>query len=201
MADGTLFDVTVRRRHAPQHPAAEGLIAAARSFHSAGLTPSYGRGDHGNFSCRTADGFLISGRETSKAALRPGQLVHVVGCEPRGKGVSLICEGLVPPSTDTLMHAMIYRRRPDVAAILHGHDDEVLRQAEAFGLPVTRCSARANSRQVVEEVQALCASHDYVVLRDHGFVAVGSGLDGAVEVAWRWFRAARQSGRASSASI
>lgn len=180
-----------RRPAAPIYPESASLIALAAALHAMGLTPSYGRGDHGNLSCRVSEGILITGRETSKAALAAHDLAHIIGTEPHHERVTVITEGAVLPSTDTLMHLQIYTQRPDCQAIVHGHDPQVLQQAEAFGLPVTRTSAVANSLALVEEVRLLSASHDYIILRAHGFIALGASFDEARERLLHWFHRAR----------
>ncbi len=186
-----LFDVIIRRDEIPASPAENELITLAVSMHARGLTPSYGPGDHGNLSCRTPDGFLISARETSKRSLRPEQLVSVLACERTSQGMRLTVDGRALPSTDALMHWKIYAARPDIGAIVHGHDQEVLKRKEEFGLPTTRISAKVNSLELIDEVCALSAAHDYLLMRDHGFIALGATLAAAEERFMEWFHRAR----------
>lgn len=194
MAAAEVFEPVCRRAAAPNLPATEALIAAAKSLHARGLTPSYGPGDHGNLSCRTPDGCLITGRETPKDALRSEDLAHVVGREQLADRARLVYDGCRRPSTDALMHLEIYARRPDIGAIIHGHDGRALANAERLGLPITRTSARTNSLELIEETAALCARHDYVILRDHGFLALGATLDAADQLLQRWYQRASQGG-------
>ncbi len=169
----------------------EALIALARFLHARGMTPSYGPGDHGNVSCRTPGGCLISARETSKATMRAEDVIEVLGYERTPSGVRVPYAGARPPSTDALVHLMIYELRPDVAAVAHGHDEAVLRKAGPLSLPVTQVSARSNSPALVEEVRRLCRDHDYIVTRDHGFIALGATLSAAQELLARWQERAR----------
>lgn len=186
-----LFETITRGPDLPNQPRAEPLIALATRLHAAGLTPSYGPGDHGNLSCRTLQGCLITARHTSKARLREQDLVHILEVRTTAPVVTVICEGAGLPSTDTLMHWAIYERRPDVGAVVHGHDDVMLSKAAALGVPITRVSARANSCALIEEVRALSAAHDYLITRDHGFVALGLTVEAAGACVWQWFQRAR----------
>ena len=191
MAAGGIYEPVCRRTEAPAHPNTADLIAAAKRLAAQGLTPSYGPGDHGNLSCRTAEDCLITARETRKASLREGDLAHVGGCERRGEGVRLFYEGSALPSTDAVMHWGIYAARPDITAIVHGHDEQVLAKAEGLWAPITRVSAASNSLELVEEVLTLAALHDYLILRDHGFLALGRSLQAAEACYRQWSQRAR----------
>lgn len=198
MATGSLFDVIHQSTEIPSDPQAEAIIALAKTMHAMGLTPSYGPGDHGNLSCRISRGILISARETSKVDLQPAQLVHVLGKEDALRGPRVICRGPALPSTDTLMHLAIYEQRPDIGAIVHGHDNQLLRRAEALKLSITHTSAKTNSFELIDEMRALSVTHDFMILRDHGFVALGPTLDAAWELCRRWLdQAKRYSKRAA----
>ena len=107
MAATELFESICRHPGAPRDPNADALIAIARSLHARGLTPSYGPGDHGNLSCRTPQGCLISARATRKDALGPDVLVSLVGSERTATGIRIIYDGERLPSTDALMHWQI----------------------------------------------------------------------------------------------
>ena len=72
-------------------------------------------GTWGNVSrrCSTED-FLITPSGVPYNELQPGDLV-VVNLQTGS------CSGSLCPSTETPLHAAIYRRRPDVEAIIHTH--------------------------------------------------------------------------------
>jgi ribulose-5-phosphate 4-epimerase/fuculose-1-phosphate aldolase len=200
MADRSLFDTIVVERTPPQHPRAQDILRWAATLASWGFAPSYGPGDHGNLSCRTPRGLLVSARETRKSGLQPDDLVEVVGMTPGHGRPALECRGLKLPSTDAWMHLRMYALRPDIHAILHGHDTVALAQAGSLGLPVTDQSAAMPSVELVDDACALAARHDYLVLRDHGFLALASSLDEAGKLARRIADKARQRGMAPAAS-
>jgi ribulose-5-phosphate 4-epimerase/fuculose-1-phosphate aldolase len=181
MAESGLFDVVCERREVPQDARIPQLIGWAAKFAALGWTPSYGAGDHGNLSCRTPGGFLMSARATVKAALQAEQFVEVLGLELDGERPRLRCRGTRLPSTDALLHWRLYERRPDVQAILHAHDSVTLARAAAWGLPVTAHSAARPSTVLIEEAADLAAAHDYLVLRDHGFLSLGRSIEEAGE--------------------
>src|SRR3989338_1174134 len=117
MAVTTLFDVEILGQE-PSHDARiPQLIDWARAFSERGWTPSYGPGDHGNLSCRTAQGLLVTARQTAKAALTSKHFVEVMGETAAGNQPVLLCRGPRLPSTDALMHLRLYRSRPYIQTI------------------------------------------------------------------------------------
>src|SRR5512141_2374033 len=86
------------------------LIDAGRFIDSKGWVPA----TSGNFSARLADGTIaitVSGRH--KGALGPDDIMRV-----DADGRSLDGQ---KPSAETLLHTSIYRRYPNVGAVLHPH--------------------------------------------------------------------------------
>jgi L-fuculose-phosphate aldolase len=169
----------------PEDPRIATLIWWAARFAELGFTPSYGPGDHGNLSCRTPEGLIASARQTQKARLTPSDFTAVFRPARGDAGVQpppLRYHGVRPPSTDALMHLRIYEARPDVHAILHGHDPATLAAADRLRLPVTATSGLTNSEPLVEEVVRAARAADYLLMRDHGFVALGRTIDEAGEL-------------------
>ncbi len=191
MGTAELFRVRQRSGDPPDAPAIPALIALAHDLANLGLMPSYGIGDHGNLSCRAPEGFIITARATRKARLTPQEFARIVDCARGEEGMILVCDGLRLPSTDALLHWRLYQARPDIGAIVHAHDTEVLAAAPALGLPVTDVSARFNSHELVEDVVRLAAGTNYLLMRDHGCVALGSSLEAAAELVLQWYRRVR----------
>ena len=86
------------------------LVEAGRFIHARGWVPA----TSGNFSARLADGTVaitVSGKH--KGELTAADIMRV-----DGEGRSL--DGR-KPSAETLLHASLYRRYPDIGAVLHPH--------------------------------------------------------------------------------
>ena len=202
MALDELFEAVIVHREAPQHPHLVLLIWWAKRLSELGLTPSYGPGDHGNLSCRTKDGLLITARATPKANLHAEHFVEIVDVDQTASslpattstgqaGLRVRCRGLRLPSTDTRLHFEVYQKRPDCQAIIHGHDASTMAKAHELKLPVTDRSAATPSVDLITEVCQLVRNHDYVLLRDHGFLALGRSIDEAGELVRRLCARAR----------
>ena len=186
-----LFDTVVTDREPSKEPNIALLMWWAARLSELGFTPSYGAGDHGNLSCRMPTGCLITARETVKAILRPEEVVDVHGVDRTGDRPRVMSRGPRLPSTDTLLHLRVYETRPDVEAIIHGHDVQALRRFAELKLPRTSRSATLPSLELIEEVCALVQRHDYVLLRDHGFLALGRSIDATGELFRRVARTVR----------
>ena len=86
------------------------IIEVGLRLHQKGLVTA----TEGNISVRVADGHLVTASGVSKGLLTPG---HVLFIDREGRGPS----SGPAVSSEALMHAAIYRRRPDVHAVIHAH--------------------------------------------------------------------------------
>ncbi len=155
------------------------LVEVGRRLYAKGLVA----GHEGNLSARDGERLLVTPRGTCKGFLAPEQLV-ATDLEGRAR------DG-VRPSSEILMHAAVYRARPDVRAVVHAHppvatafavagsalDRPVLAEAVVtlgkvplvpFDTPATADLARA-VEQAILSAQAL-------LLANHGALSVGETL-------------------------
>jgi methylthioribulose-1-phosphate dehydratase len=89
---------------------AQELIAAGRFIHGRGWAPA----TSGNFSARLSDGRIaitVSGRHKGELTPADIMLIDAEGRSLDGKR----------PSAETLLHTSLYRRYPQVGAVLHPH--------------------------------------------------------------------------------
>lgn len=165
---GTKFRTRFARRRAPDPDARlADLMRACRRMALAGLAP----GGAGNASVRSNDGFVVTRTAADLAAVGPEDLVLVLACDV-GRA-ELLVSGLHEPSSESMLHAGIYGARPDVGAVLHGHADELLARAAGLALPVTERERPYGTAALVAEALAALGAHPFLVIREHGFVALG----------------------------
>jgi L-fuculose-phosphate aldolase len=137
------------------------------------MTPANG----GNVSMRFGSGFLISSSGCNLGCIEEGELALVERCEIEAETV--FYSGPCEPSSESIMHWMIYRSRPEAGAVIHAHDalatrPELLRgeveesnREEPYGtIELARAAIDTFSR-------AECI----IVLKNHGYVAVGPDLE------------------------
>ena len=168
----------------------EALIAAARALDAAGFMPQ----KSGNLSLRTARGFVITPSGLPYAAMTPDDLVD---CDADGAPLS---NGR--PSSEWRLHAAIHRARADAQAVVHTHSPRATALACArrpipplhymitlaggggrCGIP---CAAHATfgTEELAQAcLAALGAELRAVLLANHGVVALGVTLAGAVALA------------------
>ena len=167
------------------HPR-EQLVATMARIYRQRMTTTSG----GNLSIREDDGSLwITPSRVDKGGLTPADIVRV---HPDGRR-----EGLHPPSSEFPFHAEIYRRRPDLRAVVHAHPGALVAFSICRQLPETRvqthvhavCGRLAFARyacpgtqQLGDNIAAAFASGaDCVLLENHGVVVGGRDLADAFQ--------------------
>ncbi|HOX23400.1 MAG TPA: class II aldolase/adducin family protein, partial [Elusimicrobiales bacterium] len=99
------------------------------------------------------------------------------------------------PSSELKMHLLIYRRRPDAAAVVHAHPPVATGYAcagMALDRPLTAESvltlgsvplavyATPGTNEVVTSLEKLVMGHDAVLMANHGVVTFGTSLEQAL---------------------
>lgn len=139
---------------------------------------------------KIADRILIT---PSGVSLRDVTLNNVIVTDLDGKKL----EGEGKPSSELHMHLEIYWKRDDVGAIVHTHSpyatgfsftDKKIPRLEGFGeIESPYISeieyAVPGSKELVELASDGLIDEDVLLLRNHGVVAVGPGVDEAVLLA------------------
>lgn len=152
------------------------LISWCKRFDKLDFTPPYGKGSAGNFSFRTKNGFVITPSAVKYSKIKPDDFVEVLKVDIKRKKVTV--NGIRQPSSETIMHHLIYEKlKNKIDAIFHVHDELVLKNAEKLNLPITKKHAEYGTLQLAREVlKILNKKVDYVVIKNHGSVAVGRNL-------------------------
>jgi L-fuculose-phosphate aldolase len=159
------------------------IVDVGRRLHDKGLITAA----EGNISVRTAGGLLVTASGVSKGALTP-ELVIATDESGRGPAAG-------PRVTSEIsMHVAIYRRRPDVKAIVHAHppratafavahvplDQPILAESVVLLGPVPLVPYRTPSTvELADEVGAACAGANAMLLANHGAVTLGETLTAA----------------------
>jgi L-ribulose-5-phosphate 4-epimerase len=191
----------------------EGLVAAADRLFAAGVMSHSG---HGNLSARLAgDRMLLASTTSGGTPGPPGGSGELDSPAVVGFG-GLVEDGRLEPSTGEIvgMHAVVYRERPDVGAVIHTHSpcltafavagralpcryEALLRFGQAEDVPVVRWAPRG-SPESVEAIAETLRAHPHtraVLLANHGVLAFDAGpaaaaalvvaLEEGAEAEWR----------------
>ena len=146
----------------------------------------------GNVSCRDEKGAIVitpSGIDYEQLTLE-----DMVTVDSTGK----IIEGDNPPSSETPMHTLVYRERPDIYGIVHTHS----LYASAFSVvskevPVDMVEVAAHvggrvpvapyqppgTKELGEEALKVLKDRRACLLQNHGVLAVGETLEKAYKAA------------------
>ena len=142
------------------HPS-EQIAATLLRIYAGGMTTTSG----GNLSIRDESGDTwITPKGIDKGALSARDIVRIAA---DGK-----VEGLHPPSSEHPFHKAIYARRPDLAAIIHGHPPALVAFSVVRQTPAT---------EIIPQAQRVCGRVGYAPYRVPGSEALGESIAGAFE--------------------
>jgi L-fuculose-phosphate aldolase len=157
------------------------IVRFGKLLHQAGLVAA----TDGNLSVRLEDGNILSTPTLmSKGLMEEDDLVVV---DPNGRRVS----GSRNVSSEIAMHVLIYRRRPDVGAVVHAHPPTATGFAAA-GLALDRALCAElivtlgsvplasyetpGTPELAEALAPLVPDHDAILMANHGVVTYGVDL-------------------------
>lgn len=169
----------------PADPKIAELKKWCREFHDRKLARPHKRGSFGNLSFRdSGDSFVITGsgvRFSDEWVDNP--FVKVNSCDL--EKMLVYAEGTRDPSSESLMHYSVYRARPDVGAVFHGHSREILYRAEELGLTQTITEEPYGSASLARSIIEVLDEKYLIVLKGHGFLSLGATMEDAGELACR----------------
>jgi L-fuculose-phosphate aldolase len=156
----------------------QAIIAACLALEADG----YIIGTYGNASARAAEGLIVTPSRVDYRSLTPDDMV-VVDLD------GSVIEGRRIPSSETSVHRLIYRSRPDIGAVLHTHSLYaaaastlhqtipviIEEQSQVIGgeIACTRYVPAGQHEALGEEVARALGSSNAVLLANHGVVACG----------------------------
>jgi len=169
----------------------------SKTFQESGLTPEVQGNFTGNLSFRSKDGFVITASGLKdKEDLEDICFVYVKAYDEQGN--TFFVEGQTKPSSESIMHHLIYKACGDVKAVFHGHNDTIIAHAEELKLPVTEKEYESGTVELAKEVLKVLGDHKMIVLRNHGFVSLGNTMKEAGELA---LATLNQSKKANGATV
>ena len=140
----------------------------------------------GNISVKTENGILITGSGTVLGNLSEKDIILI---DEKGKEIS---EGKA--SSEKMLHVEIYKKRPDIKAIIHTHPVNLTSFAvchEPLKEPIMSENilyfedipvapyAMPSSMELVENTVAYLDKRDVVMMANHGAIAIADTLDKA----------------------
>jgi ribulose-5-phosphate 4-epimerase/fuculose-1-phosphate aldolase len=183
---GIKFKVEYLAKKSPEDTVLKDLQYWAAKFHALSLTPLYQGGSSGNLSVRKKDqSFLITASHTNlgdKLKNKDFVLVEKIDNE---KNTAYV-QGVREPSSETLLHAVIYESRPEINAVFHGHSAEILRAAEEHKWIQTKQEYPYGSKALLASVMDVLATNNFIILKNHGFLSLGRSPKEAGELSLKY---------------
>ena len=143
-----------------------------------GMTPANG----GNLSQRVGgDQLLITTSGCNLGCVDPRELALVTGCSLDHERVTY--RGPAAPSSEAMMHWLIYRDFPQARAVVHAHDELATSSAAASRLTETPREEPYGTVALARlAVETFASGGRIIVLKNHGYVAFDPGdLTGATD--------------------
>ena len=154
----------------------------SEKFQKNGLTPEIEGNYTGNLSFRSKEGFVITASGLkSKESLSNDCFVYVKNYDEQRNTVYV--EGRRQPSSEAVMHFLIYKAHKEVDAVFHGHSDAIIMNAEKLGFPVTEKEHEPGTIELAKDVLRVLGDKKLIVLKNHGFVSLGKTMKEAGELA------------------
>lgn len=131
----------------------------------------------GNLSIRCTGGLIISASGCNLGCIEQEELIFVEHCDAEAKHV--LYRGPIKPSSESIMHWLIYEDRRDAQAIIHAHDEFATRPELLAGEVVE--SKREEPYGTIElarmAIETFQRAERIIVLKNHGYIAIGPDLD------------------------
>ncbi len=149
----------------------------------------YGGIGFGNLSRRCAEGFWISGTQTGE--LQQLGREHYSLVERWDITANTVwARGPVAPSSESMSHAAIYDRRPDIHWVFHVHIPELWRRAAAQDLPHTPAGVEYGTPGMALAVQDLASNAPLPLVlcmtgHEDGILAAGQNANSCGEALLR----------------
>lgn len=183
MKEGKIrFNISFVSDQIPSDTRIEELKEWCRRFQKNGLTPEFEGNYTGNLSFRSMEGLVITASGLkSKQNLSNDCFVYVKNYDEQSNTVYV--EGSRQPSSEAVMHHLIYKTRKEVNAVFHGHNKAIIMNTEKLGFPVTEREYEPGTIELAKEVLKVLGDKNLIVLKNHGFVSLGRTMKEAGELA------------------
>lgn len=175
---GVRFETVFLSHNPSEDERTSQLIYWAKRFDKLGLAPK----SAGNLSFRKGKGFIITATGVALSDAGRENLVEVLKVEMDKAQIVVYVKGKVVPSKESVLHLEIYGLRPEINAVFHVHDQLVVELADELEVPCTEREQPRGSYEQAQEVSRVLGSAKgarYLVLRNHGVIAMGETLEEA----------------------
>jgi L-fuculose-phosphate aldolase len=145
------------------------------------LTYNMAPANGGNISTRFGNGFLITASRCNLGDIEDDEVVYVEDFSIEKREVKY--KGTRLPSSETFLHGLLYEKKKDIRSVIHAHDAV----ATSMNLSNIIDETEREEPYGTVELAELClktftGENEIIVLKNHGYVAVGSSLTHATDI-------------------
>lgn len=181
---GIKFKLYKQSEDNPNHNLLPKLKKHCAELQELNFAPQNKSGSAGNLSFRIApakDAFIITCSNTRLRENMPdNDFAVVLNIELEANSVEAV--GKRSPSSESLMHGALYRARPEINAIFHGHDAQIIKLGNTTDIPETNKEEAYGTPELVCEILKVPGNPNFVILKNHGFVALGKNMQDAADI-------------------
>jgi L-fuculose-phosphate aldolase len=183
MKEGRIsFNLIFISNETPSRSGIQELNKWCGEFQKHGLTPVVDGNYTGNLSFRSNGGFVITASGLkSKENLSPESFVYIKKYDKKTNTFFVV--GKKMPSSESIMHYLIYKYCKRINSVFHGHHNLIVVNARKMGLTITEKEFESGTLELAKEVLRVLGNNKIVVLKNHGFVSFGKTMKEAGESA------------------
>jgi len=184
---GIKFAVRFAEKKLLDFPIQKELIAWGEKLSKLDCIPTYPHPENphiissaGNLSARIDGKFIVTSAGSNLGVLTQKNFVEIIDVDVHTETIQAI--GIEQPSSETMLHNEIYKKREDILVILHGHNDLILQYAQELGLKSTRNHYPYGTIKLTESVTEILKDDDeFLIMKGHGFLSFGKTCQQAGE--------------------
>ena len=174
----------------PDRILANNMVYWGRIMSSMKMVPYVdGKGWAGNIGFRKDKNIWVT---CSNCMINDIKLEDIIGITKVDKNIGFFGHQTKKPTSEWEIYWEIFKQKPYINAILHGHDSLTLETAERLkgnypdDVALTKSVTKSGSTEFRDEILEFVnpdSSHIYLIGREHGFFALGKSFEEAGEIA------------------
>lgn len=129
----------------------------------------------GNMSTRFQTGFLITASRCNLGCVEDDEITYVEEFSLENKLVKY--RGCCPPSSETFLHGLLFNEKTEILSVIHAHDEIATSMSLSGVLDETEREEPYGTVELAQIcLETIRKGNDLIVLKNHGYVAIGSSL-------------------------
>jgi L-fuculose-phosphate aldolase len=161
-----------------RHNSTKEIITAGKKLDAEGMVFV----NAGNISAKIKNAFIITAAGSELNSLDSNDFAKVTACDLKHRVV--IAEGKKDPSSESIMHHLIYKTHPNVTAVVHVHSGAFLNESKIMnsGFLSTNTFIEYGTLELAYNVVKNLGKENFIIIKGHGAIALGSSVKEATDL-------------------